>query len=47
MKNVERSERTRAALVSAGRRLFADRGYASTSTGDVVQAAGVARQIPR
>lgn len=43
MKNVERSERTRAALVAAGRRLFAERGYAATPTGDVVQAAGVTR----
>jgi len=39
----ERSESTRAALLTAARGLFAERGYAGVSTGDVVIAAGVTR----
>ena len=39
----EQTERTRAALVVAARSLFAERGYADTSTEEVVRAAGVTR----
>lgn len=39
----ERSETTRAALMGAARGLFAERGYASVSTEEVVRAAGVTR----
>jgi AcrR family transcriptional regulator len=39
----EQTERTRAALVSAARTLFADLGFADTSTEEVVRAAGVTR----
>jgi AcrR family transcriptional regulator len=39
----ERSQGTRAALLAAARRLFAERGYAGVSTGDVVGAAGLTR----
>lgn len=39
----ERSEATRAALLSAGRRLFAERGYAGASSDAIVAAAGVSR----
>jgi AcrR family transcriptional regulator len=39
----ERSEATRAALVAAGRELFAERGYAAVGTEEVVQRAGVTR----
>ncbi|HKP21826.1 MAG TPA: TetR/AcrR family transcriptional regulator [Thermoleophilaceae bacterium] len=42
-KHVERSERTRAELISAGRELFSDRGYAKVSIEDVVRRAGVTR----
>jgi AcrR family transcriptional regulator len=40
---VERSEGTRAALLSAARGLFAERGYAGVSTEDIVAAAAVTR----
>lgn len=39
----EQSEATRAALVDAAERLFAERGFADTPTEVVVQAAGVTR----
>lgn len=39
----ERSEATRAALIAAGRRLFAERGYAAVATEEVVREAGVTR----
>lgn len=40
---VERAAFTRAALVKAARRLFAERGYHATGTHDVVALAGVSR----
>ena len=39
----ERSEATRGALIDAGRRLFAERGYADVGTEEIVRAAGVTR----
>jgi len=39
----ERREQTRRALLSAARRLFAEHGYAGTSTPEIVAAAGVTR----
>lgn len=41
--NAERSEATRAALVTAARRLFAERGFASTSTEEILAAASLSR----
>ena len=39
----EQSEATRAALVAAGRKLFAQRGYAAVATEEIVREAGVTR----
>lgn len=39
----ERSATTREALIAAGRRLFAERGYAATAREEIVAAAGVTR----
>jgi AcrR family transcriptional regulator len=41
--NADRSKATREALVSAARRLFEQRGYAGTSTADIVREAAVTR----
>ena len=42
-RNAERTAATRAALVGAARRLFEERGYAATSTADIVSAARITR----
>jgi AcrR family transcriptional regulator len=42
-KHVQRSERTRAALVAAARELFGARGYAAVPVEEVVRRAGVTR----
>lgn len=42
-RNAERSQATRAALVSAARELFARDGYAGVGTEEIVRAAGVTR----
>lgn len=43
MKNVERVKRTRAALLVAAQKLFAEKGFAATSTEEILLAAGVTR----
>ncbi|GAA2482680.1 TetR/AcrR family transcriptional regulator [Streptomyces gobitricini] len=42
-KHAQRSQATRAALVTAARQLFAERGYAGVGTEEIVRAAGVTR----
>jgi AcrR family transcriptional regulator len=39
----EQADATRTALVAAARRLFTERGYAATSTNEIVEQAGVTR----
>lgn len=41
--NRDRTEKTRAALMQAGRALFVDKGYGETSTPEIVAAAGITR----
>ena len=41
--NRDRTERTRAALLQAARALFVAKGYADTSTPEIVAAAGITR----
>ncbi len=41
--NAERSRRTRAALIRAGRDLFSERGFGATATEEIVARAGVTR----
>jgi AcrR family transcriptional regulator len=41
--NRDRTDATRGDLIAAGRRLFTEKGYASTGTPELVEAAGVTR----
>ena len=43
MKKAEQSEATRTALLQAAREIFAESGYADTTTGDIAKRAGVTR----
>ncbi len=43
MKNIERVKRTREALIAAASKLFADKGFAATSTEEILSQAGVTR----
>ena len=43
MRNVERVKRTREALLAAAAKLFADKGFAATSTEEILAQAGVTR----
>jgi AcrR family transcriptional regulator len=42
-RKAEQSDATRSALLSSARRLFTERGYAATSTNEIVGSAGVTR----
>lgn len=42
-RKAEQSEATKAALIDVARKLFAEKGYADTSTEEIVQGAGVTR----
>jgi AcrR family transcriptional regulator len=42
-RKAEQSEATRAALIAAGRKLFAERGFGAVGTEEIVRAAGVTR----
>src|SRR2546429_4538929 len=42
-RKAEQSEATRAALIAAGRKLFAERGFGGVGTEEIVRAAGVTR----
>lgn len=41
--NAKRTEKTRKLLVKAGKKLFVEKGFAATSTPEIVKAAGVTR----
>lgn len=43
LSKADRARQTRAALIAAARGLFAEQGYANTSTGDIVHRVGVTR----
>lgn len=43
MKNIERAARTRESLIAAATKLFADKGFAATSTEEILAQAGVTR----
>jgi AcrR family transcriptional regulator len=42
-RKAEQSDATRSALLASARRLFTERGYAATSTNEIVESAGVTR----
>ena len=43
MSNAKRTEKTRKLLIKAGKKLFVEKGFAATSTPELVRAAGVTR----